>query len=482
MNRKHFPTRYSIYNSPKAITKRFPIIALLSVALLSVASVSFAQNSNQALANFLAYVQQNPNLAGVSAAKDIAQAQVEMVLDPVSLEVSGGYVRNDVDATISEGEGAGTSNQVVNTNQASIGLSFRPFAFGDVADELARQNINLSQSEMTYRTTLATLEVNAIEAARNLEIAKQGLELAEEGLSLAQDGLKITEKQFELGAATEAGLRKSRLQVSEAEDQKQSAEDSIVLASLALAQLLSTDPSNINLPEITIPLPVYDVLGEENPNVVQAGFGVRQAEILKGSLERTLFPVAQVSYKQHLNDDSNLEFSIESRTLQPKASYSYTASDLEAPAGNFSTSSNNDLVIGVSLSISPAAIKNLEVADTQLQAAKASVTAAEQQAELERLQLQQGINSAIRSLKTKEQALANAEADFDAVNQRIDLGLAPLIEKQQSFVALSQAKLAVEQAELSILSAVLKTYTSYGVPISEVLNYTSQNTLSQEDN
>ena len=475
MNRISLHTKHSI------IRRLLPLLVLFAFALVIQASqLSFAQgnnqqSSNQALATFLELVKQNPNLAGVAAAREIAQAQVDFVLDPVNLEVSGGYVRNNVDATIGQGDNAQTfDNQEVTTTQASIGVSFRPFAFGDIADQLAQQEINASKSGITYRTTLATLEVSAIEAARNLEIAKQALALAEEGLNLAIDGLDITERQFELGATTEASLRNSRLQVSEAEDQKQSAQDGIVLASLALGQLLNSDPETVDLPEITIPLPVYEIVAEQNPAIIEAGFGVKQAEIAKGTFERALFPIAQLSYKTYLGDESNLDFSIESRTLQPKATFNYTATDAVEPGSGNDITNNNDLIIGLSLSISPAAIRSLEVADTQLEAAKAGVFAAEQQAELERLQLQQGINSAIRSLKTKEQALSNAQADFEAVNQRIELGLAPLIQKQQAFVALSQAELAVEQAELSILSAVLKTYSSYGVPISEVLTYTSQ--------
>ncbi len=487
MKRNHYPT-----NKYSKILSRFKLRTVLYAAVLLLwlagqAQMGQAQNhiqNNAQLASFLDYVKQNPNLAGVAAARDIAQAQVDMVLDPVALEITGGYARNDVDVsfvatgqTQNQTEPTNLDNTIVGTTQASVGLSFRPFAFGDIADELARQNINLSQSNMTYRSTLAALEIGAIEAARNLEIAKQALTLAEEGLSLALDGLNITETQFERGAATDASLRNANLRVLEAEDQTQAAKDGIVLATAALAQLISTDPNSIDLPRVSIPLPVYDVVGEKNPNIVQAGFNLRQVEILKDTFERNLYPVAQLSYNSYLNDESNLSFSIETRTLQPKISYSYQASDQALPSSGATVSNNNDLIVGLSMNISPAAIRNLEIADTQLEAAKAGIEAAEQQAELERLQLQQNINQAIRSLKTKEQALANAEADFEAVQQRIELGLAPLFEKQQSFVALSQAKLAVEQAEFSILSAVLASYSQYGVPISEVLTY-----LSQEDN
>ncbi|MCA9839405.1 MAG: TolC family protein [Trueperaceae bacterium] len=458
---------------------------LLTLALFFSLALAQEAEGLQNLKSFLGTLQTHPAIVASASLVSASRAQRDAIYFPVSGELSGGYNRLFVDTTDATLPPGFEESELSNAFQFSATARFRPFVFGDIADLAKQREIDLAKSQLSYRETLASLEAQALEAAAQVGLAQSSYELAKEALDLSASVLSITETRLEKGAASDADLRTAQANLLEAQNSLRSAELNLELARRGLANLVG----EANLGEMPKLEPVTGTL----PDVSRAQLDAQLASVGVGNSQRGLFPVGQVSYtlpiaheetvtdalgneSQQKAVNSELSLSLESRTLQPSLSYSYqnpkqTVAGFAAQPqlGLGLADLQGSLSIGVSLSISPDALAQLEAANAQLNAAQARLQATQDGAAITELTLNNNLETSQLKLELAKAQLANAELALDDSQKRLELGLATELDLKQAELALTQAKLAQLSANFSYLQAVLATYRSYAIPVSEAL-------------
>lgn len=439
------------------------------ISFLLILSIGHAQD----LATFLAAVKNNPAIQANESLIAAAQSQLDAVYSPVSTTLQGSYT--GASYTLPDGIPDEVADNLPDQSGGfSVGATFRPFVFGDLADLAEQRRIAVEQAKLTYQQTLADLEAQALEAAANLQLAQTSLVLAQTGRDITQAALDSTQTRFDKGAASEAEVRAAREHLSSAENQIQNAEAGVALAQQGL-QLLVGDATLEVLP--TLPL----VEGTP-PDVKQAEFNILLANLGIGSSNRAFIPTAQASVAFPLNDEkSEVGLSIESRTLQPTVTYSYNNPKSTVGQGvpipridEFPELGADEInvvySIGVSATISVEQFNNLDAANAQLAAAQAGLVGAQDRANLTALSLSNTYQTAVRGLELAKLTLSNAEGTLNETQARENAGLAVGLETDQAKLAVEQATLGVFTAEIDVLKAILSTYRTYAQPISETLD------------
>lgn len=410
-----------------------------------------------ALTALLGRAEEHPAVRAAQAALEAARAQLRAARSPVSLDVSTSLTRLDVDDIDVNPLEPGVQPLERNLLNARAGLSFRPFAFGDIADLVDQREVAVAQAELDLRATLVSVQVRTLEAALEVELARAGLQVAAEGAALAREALAATELRALRGAATERDLRDAADGVAEAESLLLDARANLELAEAGLRALLGggampdVDPAAFDLP-----LPAGEPV-----DVLRAGLQVRLAELGPRNAQRALLPVAQASYSFNLGEHDTLSLSLESRTLQPSVSFSHEAQGRAFPQ----TEIRGALTVGVAWSLSPEAFDALSAAEAQLEAARLALEATRQGAELQERALRSAVEQARRALTLAQARRDAAEARLAETRARVDAGLSTPLELQSDALALTRAQLELRSANLSVLRSTLDLYELYARPL-----------------
>lgn len=452
--------------------RRTALAALLVAALAPAAAAQGAGSSpaaeatvtgptgaatEGALAPLLARSHQHPAVLAAQAALDAARAQLQAARSPVRLEVTGGVTRLDVDEIDVNPLEPGVQPLERTLLNASAGVTFRPFAFGDIADLVDQREVAVAQAELDLRSALVSVQVRTLEAALQLELARAGVAVAEEGAALAREALAATELRASRGAATERDLREARSGVAEAESLVADAHSSLELAELSLRTLLGDgEPPAVDPAAFDLPLPEGEPV-----EVIRAGLQARLAELAPRGAQRALLPVAQASYAFNLGEHDTLTLSLESRTLQPGVTFTHDAIGRSFPQ----TEVRGALTVGVAWSISPESFDALRAAEAQLEAARLALEAARQGAALQERALIGAAEQAQRALELARARRDDAEARLAETRARVDAGLATPLELQADALALTRAELELRSASLGALRSTLDLYELYALPL-----------------
>jgi outer membrane protein len=465
-------------------TRSYLFLVLLSVVLLS--QVGNTQETNETaeslpaalpeLATFLAAVKTNPGVTANQNLVAAAEAQLSAVYSPVSATVQGNYTAGSY--SFPDGIPQEVRDNVpTQTGGFSVAATIRPFVFGDLADLAEQRRIAVEQAKLTLQQTLADFEGQALEAAANLQLAHLSLELAQTGQSVAQVTLESTQLRFKRGAASEAEVRAAQERVNSSDNQLQNAEAGVALAKQGLSLIVG----NATLES----LPTLALAEGTPPDVRQAEFNLALATIGISSSNRAFIPTMQASLAVPLDDEkSEFNFSLESRTLQPTVTYKYDnpkqtvgqgvpVPRLEAFPDFGVDDVNLAFSVGISATISAEQFNNLDAANQQLAAAQAGLVGARDRANLTALTLSNSYQSAVRGLQLAQLTLSNAESSLAETRARQEAGLAIPLETDQATLAVGQAALGVFSAEIEVLKAVLATYRTYAIPVSETLDQQS---------
>lgn len=412
---------------------------------------------------FLAPLQSHPAVVASRALVEAAEARYRAVYTPVGFTLQGAYTRLSFDDEVILPPGLELPENLINIE---LGLNVRPFPFGDIADLAAQRRIELERARLSYRQTLSRLEVQALELALQLRLAEAGREVATAALALSEAALAATRLRFERGAAGAGELAEAEARLAEAQQGVREAEDNLALARLSLSQLVG-EARLTELPEL---VPVSGTL----PEVLQAEYDLALAEVGRANSARALYPVAQLSYTVPLDARSELALAIESRTLQPSLRYSYSNprqsfGGFSPPPGVDPSALRSTLTVGVALEISGERLAAADAALAQLAAAQAGLAAARDSAELTARSLAAALESSALGRGVAERNLELAEQRLAETRQRRELGLASELELLQAELSLRQAELSARRSELERVSSILATYSSYALPLSEVL-------------
>jgi outer membrane protein TolC len=199
--------------------------------------------------------------------------------------------------------------------------------------------------------------------------------------------------------------------------------------------------------------------------VRQAELQVVQAQLSYARAERGIWPVAQASYTYNTSPRDSFSLSLNSRTLQPQLSYSYQ----NPPAGvGGQPRPESQFQIGVSVNFSPAIFDALEAGRKQIEAAQAALEAAKRTAALQEASLRTALQGAEAQVGLAQAAQHDAERALTEARERERLGLTSPLATLQAELGLAQARLALEQANLTRTSRILDLYRFYAQPLSEV--------------
>lgn len=442
----------------------FLCATLGAAALFSAAA---AQGAQVPLTGFLAALENHPELQAASAGVRAAELQLAATRDPVALSATGGYNRIDLDESLAAaqvptdpGEGSGGAPSQTGYT-ASAGLVFRPFPYGELADQLTQLEVDLETARLNLQTARAGLEARALEAALQRRLAERSVELSRAGVGAAETGLEATRLRVSRGAANARELREAEAALLEARTLLQNAQLDAETARLNLRGLVGDTPP----PSAAALAALRPPAAQAPASVTQAALQTRLAALGLGAVQRALVPVASASYSYNVSDASTLSASIESRTLQPQVGFAYQDPPRTLPE----SAVEGVLSLRLSANISVGAIDALAAAEQQGAAAEAALEAAREGGALQEAALRAAYTKAKRSAALEARTFRNAELTYDENVTRQELGLAAPLEARGALIDLLQADLERRTSELTELGALLDLYELYALPPSETL-------------
>ncbi len=431
-----------------------PRLAALLAAAMAILGSAWAQG-------FFAALDSHPSLLQARLALEAAQAQLRATQSPVSLQAQGGFsffevtpppgppvCPNPLNPQCLELPGDG--------RQITLGLTFTPFAFGDVSDAVNQAAIGVEQAALGLRQTRTQLEAQAVEAALRVRLAESGLEVARVAQRLAQVNLEATRLRESRGAASPSEVRQAEASLRQAAIQLSDAERNLALARQSLADLIGQ--SSTAVPRLIVPAQGTP------PQVRQAELQLANAQVAFDRTVRGVLPVVQGSYTRNTSNNDSWTVSLNSRTLQPSLSYTNQSQGRSAPQDRI----NGTLTIGLSANIAFGVLDALEAAQKQVDAARQAVEAARRSSKLQEDLLRASLQAAEQSLANAQQARADAEQTLAEARERERLGLASPLATLQAELSLAQARLSLDQAELNRTQRLLDLYRFYALPLSEV--------------
>ena len=312
-------------------------------------------------------------------------------------------------------------------------------------------------SEFDARETLTSLQASALLAALRVQLAAESLTLAQNGLELAEAGLQATEIRFARGAANERELRQAQARAVQARNFVRNAEDQLLFARENLLNLTGQAIVPASIPELPVP--------NGTPlSVARAAINIDRAEIGIRSNLRNLYPVARVGYTYNFDAESSVDFSVDSRNLQPEIAYSYN----EATQGGNNTVTSV-FTVGVGINVPISSIEAIAASRDVREAAAEGLQAARDGADIQLANLSNQLANALRNLQLEELEFVNAALELEEDLVRAELGLITPLELQETNNDRTQASNALQQARLDALTRLLDLYEFYGIPVSEVL-------------
>ena len=431
---------------------------LLGVILFCLDIVNAQESPENSLVVFLEAVKDHPGVRAAKANLNAAEVNLRQAFDPIALEGNATYGRLFID---DDHDNADSLEE--NAAQLSASLSFRPFPYGDIGDLVDQRKLDMEKGRLDYRETLTNLEVQSLEAASGVQLAQETLILAQEGFDLSETALKNTQIRFNKGAANERELREAEKGLVEAQKFLDDAKANLALALLSLESLVG-DVDAPNLPEFSEPI-------GEPLEVLRARININLADISVGSAQRDIYPTVQASYDWEVSDKTALSTSIESRTLQPKVSFSYDGTGQGGTASGFRPGIGIDsqFSIGVSMNLSPSTFDNVSFANEQKKAAEEALAAAMVSAEIQHATLVRDLEQAERQLHLAEVEFDHSQKILEETQIRQEAGLSIPLETQQAAVELTEDSLDLQSARQEKLSKQLAFYNFYAIPPSEVL-------------
>lgn len=476
----------------RSVATGFAVAVLLLVGVGALAQEQEAgtgtPQDRDALHGFLQAVAAHPGVQAAQAALQAARHQLDAAFDPIQFDLTGAYTSLDVDSDflelidyVSQSPGVDptlptgfvTDGAIINAS-----LTFRPFPFGDIADLADQRQFALQLARLDYLESLTGLEAQALSLALSQALAAQGVELAGQALELSEEALEVAYTRFERGAATERDVREAQAGLIEAQAALANAQANLQLSRSSLHSLVG-DTAVPELDGLALPVPVGTPLSVQRSRIqaLQAQLGPRGAR-------RNMQPVVQAGYSLNVSEEATVDFSIESRTLQPSVSYNFQPqlgpvypsqepqlpdypgfADVDIPENPVQGS----FQIGVSVSLSAGAQSELRAAELQAQAAQSAYEAALQGAQLEFDSLVASLEESIRAEQVARVRLHNATLALEEAQAQLDAGLGVPLEVQSTALELTQAHLNFSQARQQVVQNTLAFYEFYGIPLSEAL-------------
>jgi len=441
-------------------------LAVTSAALAQPAGTAAAAAAPSQVTSLLAALDDHPALRAVRALAEAAALRSDAVRAPLTLSAQVDLQRLTVDpATNPLPPPFGDLFAVDEASDAvTLRLVLRPFLVGDLADLGDQRRLEAERADLQARETRATLEAQAVQAALGVWLADLGVQLAEEGLALAELAEAGARRRAEVGGASSVDVGRAVLARREASAAVRDAHRQRDLAAARAASLVGDA-------RLDGPFDLAPVVGVP-PDLVRATLDLALAEIGARSVDRALWPTVQAGYSWLLDDGASITVGLESRTLQPALSYASGNGGGglagAAPAGAAPTV-RGALNVGIAWTLSPQAYLEADAVHRQLDAASAGLASAHDRARLNQRALEAALATSAMRVELSAFDLDLSALERDAADARFASGAASELERLQAHLVWRQAVLGHARARFDHLGTVLDTYTTYALPLSEVL-------------
>ena len=198
---------------------------------------------------------------------------------------------------------------------------------------------------------------------------------------------------------------------------------------------------------------------------------LENVRLLYAQAQRAALPTGNIGYTLNTSDSTSVGVSLESRTFQPKLSFSYADPSQGvrqvSAVPPVSVSPTQSVQIGLAWSFGPSALTALSSAEQNLKAAEATLEGARLSAKLGRDRLTVALDQAGRNVTLKQRALENAQKKLSEALERQKLGLASPLVALSASSELSAAQIVLSSAKLDALQKRLEFYRTYSVPLLE---------------
>ena len=448
----------------------FGVAVAVAVAHGSPAPAATASADPTEVQALLAALDGHPALRAVDALATAAARRVQAVRAPLALSGQVDVRRLRVEPAsdplpppldeLFEIDGA--------TETYSVRLVLRPFLFGDLADLGDQRRIEAERAALQARETRAALEVQALQAALGVWLADLGAAQAEDGLALAELAEVGARRRADAGGASALEVGRAELARREAEAALRDARRQRDLAAARAASLIGDA-------RLAGPFDLLPVAGLP-PDITRAALDLALADVGTRNAERALWPTVQAGYAWLFDDGASLSFGLESRTLQPALSYTSGGAGASGAGGlvdlaptGVAPTVRGAFSVSIAWSLSPQAFLEADAARHQHDAAEAGLIAAQDRARLTQAGLEAALAAADARRELAELELELAALERDATAARFAAGGASELERLAAHLSHGQALLGLARARVERLSAVLDSYATYAVPLSEVL-------------
>jgi len=437
------------------------ILTLLGGSLASAQGGSHNEATPEQLHSLLRALADHPAIRSLNLLSEAAARRTEAVLAP--LEVSGQfeYQQRSVfldGRSLSEVE-MRLSGIEPTSHRINVRLVMRPFLFGDLLDLYDQRTIDAQRAALQARETRATLEAQAVQAALGVWLSELAVELAEGGLQLAEFAEAATRQRAAVGGASTLEVGRAELSRRDAEANLRDARRNLDLAR-ARADLLAPGA------RLDGPIPLLPVLGT-SLEVIRAHFDRDLAEVGERNARRALWPTVQGTLSWRYPDGETLSLALESRTFQPAVIYDSGVGGGSGDAAAGPTIRNFGISISWTLALQ--ALGEGAALETQGEAARSNLEVVLDRADLTELGLSAALEGAALRLELAELELALADLERETADARFASGSISELERLQRHLQWQSALFSFARARVDLQSAILDTYTTYAIPLSEVL-------------
>jgi hypothetical protein len=190
-----------------------------------------------------------------------------------------------------------------------------------------------------------------------------------------------------------------------------------------------------------------------------------------------MWPTVQAGYSWLLDDGASISLGLESRTLQPALSFTTGGGTGGAAPGGVADflpegaapTVRGALTVGVAWTISPQAYLEADAVARQLDAAVAGSGVRPRSGPADPAGPGGRPRDELDAPRTGRLRPRIAALERDAADARYAAGAASELERLRAHLTWRQAVLGYARARFDHLGSVLDTYTTYAIPLSEVL-------------
>jgi TolC family type I secretion outer membrane protein len=417
---------------------------ILSLLIAFAASSAFAQNGRPLTLDECVKIalEKNSQLLNAERRVRVAESGVTIaranLLPRLNSNFSSSRTREvfrETRTVLNAGNLFQTAGTYYNFHSASFSLNQTVFDFGATWNSIRQANSSKEASDFTFRSTKQTTIASVYERYYQLLKDIRLLEVAREAVRQNEEQLKLTESRYEIGAAPQGEVFRTKTTLGDAKISLIQQENAVRISQATLNVTLGFNPD--------VPLEITDPPDVDTPKTYDKAQVMQKALQNNPGLHRYDADMKAASYGLKVAKTQFLP------TLSINASYARSDPNFDPVYSNFDKTFNARVSASVSWNLFNGFA---DKADVDREAANYSI-ARESKIEQERL-LRQQVQQAVFNLEAAREIstlnndnLLSAEEDMRLAQERYRVGAGTLLDVITAQVNLTRAKSTLVRAK-----------------------------------